>query len=470
MLWSIPIGTIAGTVVRIHVTFLLFLVWIGAAQWRVGGREAALEGVVFLVLIFACVLAHEFGHIFAARRYGIRTPEVTLWPIGGVASLERIPEKPSEELVVALAGPAVNVVIALAIVLVLGATLDEAVLTDLENPRAQLLARVAAANVFLVVFNLIPAFPMDGGRVLRALLAMRMGRAEATRVAARIGQGAAFLFALAGLFVNPMLIVIGLFVYLAATAEAQHVAFRDGTQGLSVRDAMMTPVETLEPGATLSDAVDLLLRTAQKEFPIVDGFRPPARAPDQGRADRRAARGGAGLAGARQHGARGSEPAGLASARGRACDPDPGEGAGAVRARRRRQARRRDHPGERRRDDAGAQRAPGFPLPASRMATRSGLMLLRRRRHHARSSYVGWGPRTSRKGDQSSAYPREGGTAGCLPVSGSGTPLLTVAAMGRSLKPRRSARGPLSGRLESAAAAARITCRHFHSPRAGRDP
>ena len=102
MLWSIPIGTIAGTVVRIHVTFLLFLVWIGAAQWRVGGREAALEGVAFLVLIFACVLAHEFGHIFAARRYGIRTPEVTLWPIGGVASLERIPEKPSEELVVAL--------------------------------------------------------------------------------------------------------------------------------------------------------------------------------------------------------------------------------------------------------------------------------------------------------------------------------------------------------------------------------
>jgi Zn-dependent protease/CBS domain-containing protein len=270
MLWSIPIATIAGTVVRIHMTFLLFLVWIGAAQWRVGGREAALEGVLFIVLIFACVLAHEFGHIFAARRYGIRTPEVTLWPIGGVASLERIPEKPSEELVVALAGPAVNVVIAALLLLFLGLSLDGAAMTELENPRASLLARVAAANIFLVVFNLIPAFPMDGGRVLRALLAMRMGRAEATRVAARIGQGAAFLFALAGLFVNPMLIVIGLFVYLAATAEAQHVAFRDGTQGLSVRDAMITPVETLRPGATLGDAVDLLLRTAQKEFPFVD--------------------------------------------------------------------------------------------------------------------------------------------------------------------------------------------------------
>src|SRR3954471_12197044 len=128
MLWSFPIAVIAGTVVRIHITFLLFLVWIAGTQWQLGGQTAALDGVLFIVLLFACVLSHEFGHIFAARRYGIRTPEVTLWPIGGVASLERIPDKPSEELVVALAGPAVNVVIALAIVLVLGATLDEAVL------------------------------------------------------------------------------------------------------------------------------------------------------------------------------------------------------------------------------------------------------------------------------------------------------------------------------------------------------
>jgi Zn-dependent protease/CBS domain-containing protein len=223
---------------------------------------------VFIVLIFACVLAHEFGHIFAARRYGIGTPEVTLWPIGGVASLERIPEKPSEELVVALAGPAVNVVIAAVLLLFLGLSLDGAAMTELENPRASLLARVAAANIFLVVFNLIPAFPMDGGRVLRALLAMRPRRGDPGRRAHRPGR--AFLFALAGLFVNPMLIVIGLFVYLAATAEAQHVAFRDGTQGLSVRDAMITPVETLRPGTTLGDAVDLLLRTAQKEFPFVD--------------------------------------------------------------------------------------------------------------------------------------------------------------------------------------------------------
>ncbi len=276
MLWSIPIATIAGTVVRVHVTFLLFLVWVGATQWRIGGRETALEDVLFIVLLFACVLAHEFGHIFAARRYGIRTPEVTLWPIGGVASLERIPEKPSEELVVALAGPAVNVVLAALLILLFGASFQEAVATELENPRAPLIARLAAANLFLVVFNLIPAFPMDGGRVLRALLAMRLGRLEATRIAARIGQGAAFLFALAGLFLNPMLIIIGLFIYLAATAEAQHVAFQDGTQGLAVREAMISPVDALLPHETLEDAIDRLIRTAQKEFPVVDSLGRPA--------------------------------------------------------------------------------------------------------------------------------------------------------------------------------------------------
>ncbi|MBZ6077480.1 site-2 protease family protein [Microvirga puerhi] len=275
MVWSIPIARIAGTAVRIHVTFLLFLVWIGASYWRMGGREAAIEGVLFMMLLFACVLAHEFGHILTARHFGIRTPEVTLWPIGGIASLERIPSKPREELLVAIAGPAVNVVLAAVIILVLGIGLDTVTTAAMDDPRTSLLARLAAANIFLVVFNLLPVFPMDGGRVLRALLAMRMDRLNATRIAARIGQGAAFLFALIGLFVNPMLIIIGLFVYLAATAEAQDMAFRDATQGLPVRSVMISSLETLPTTATLSDAVDLMLRTSQKEFPVVDGAQGP---------------------------------------------------------------------------------------------------------------------------------------------------------------------------------------------------
>jgi stage IV sporulation protein FB len=174
-------------------------------------------------------------------------------------------------LIVAVAGPAVNVAIAAILIAVLGIGLDTSSFADLDNPQIGLLARLAVANVILVVFNLIPAFPMDGGRVLRALLAMRMDHVAATRIAARIGQGTAFVFALLGLFVNPMLIVIGLFVYLAATAEAQHVALRDGTQGLPVKSFMMSSVEVLGPNSTLDDAVDLLLRTSQREFPVVDG-------------------------------------------------------------------------------------------------------------------------------------------------------------------------------------------------------
>src|SRR4051795_12699336 len=271
MLWSLPIARIAGTVVSVHITFLLFLVWIAGTHWRLGGQAAALDGVIFIVLLFACVVAHEFGHILAARRYGIRTPDVTLWPIGGVASLERIPDNASAELVVGLGGAAVHVVIAAVLIALMGAAPDSAAMTALENPRAGLIPRLAAANIFLVVFNLIPAFPMDGGRVLRALIAMRAGRTEATRIAARIGQGAAFAFALLGLFTNPMLIVIGLFIYLAATAEAQHVAFNDGNHDLPVSAAMVSAVESLAPAATLDDAVDLMLRTSQKEFPVLDG-------------------------------------------------------------------------------------------------------------------------------------------------------------------------------------------------------
>jgi stage IV sporulation protein FB len=165
----------------------------------------------------------------------------------------------------------VNVAIAAVIIVVLGLSFDSTAMTELENPRAGLMMRLAAANIFLVVFNMIPAFPMDGGRVLRAVLAMRMNYADATRMAARIGQGAAFVFALLGLFGNPMLIIIALFVYLAASAEAQDVSFRGATQGLPVHAGMVSPVETLGTASTLDDAVDLMLRTSQREFPVVDG-------------------------------------------------------------------------------------------------------------------------------------------------------------------------------------------------------
>ncbi|HZH25847.1 MAG TPA: site-2 protease family protein [Azospirillaceae bacterium] len=268
--WSIPVGTVKGTVIRVHITFLLFLIWIGGAHYAQGGGPAALEGVTFIVLVFACVLLHEFGHVFAARRYGVQTPDITLLPIGGVARLERIPEQPSQELVVALAGPAVNVVIAAVLYLLLGGVLpNEAV--DIQNAGVGMLARLAWVNVYLVLFNLIPAFPMDGGRVLRALLARPMGYRRATQVAASVGQAVAFLFGLLGLFGNPLLLFIALFVYLAATSEAHAVQLREASRGLLVGDAMITQFQTLSPSSVVEDAVQGLIRTTQHEFPVVDG-------------------------------------------------------------------------------------------------------------------------------------------------------------------------------------------------------
>jgi Zn-dependent protease/CBS domain-containing protein len=227
--------------------------------------------VVFIVLLFVCVVLHEFGHVFAARAYGIRTSDVTLLPIGGVASLERMPEKPSQEIVVALAGPAVNLVIAVALAFALGASLDLSQMAQLEEAKTSLAGRIAAANVALCVFNLIPAFPMDGGRVLRALLAIPMGYTRATRVAATIGQGLAFVFALLGLLGNPLLILIAVFIFLAASGEAGYVQAREYTRGYLASHAMITSYRTLSPSSVADDAAALLLRTTQQEFPVVDG-------------------------------------------------------------------------------------------------------------------------------------------------------------------------------------------------------
>ncbi len=270
MSWSFRLLTVGGTQVRVHLTFFLLLAWFGAVQWLSAGFEAAVFAIIFILLLFLCVLLHEFGHVFAARRYGIRTPDITLLPIGGLASLERMPEKPSQEVVVALAGPAVNVVIAFVLIVLLGARLDPTDLNLLAEPGTNMLARVAVANVALVVFNMIPAFPMDGGRVLRALLAMRMGFVRATRVAAVVGQSFAIFLGFVGLFGNPLLVLIAVFVYLAATAESQFVEMRAVARGYLARDAMITTFEKLSPSSTADDAARLLLRTTQQEFPVLD--------------------------------------------------------------------------------------------------------------------------------------------------------------------------------------------------------
>ena len=271
MSWSLNIGTVAGTAIRIHVTFILLLAWIFGIDYIAGGLQEAWNGLVFIVLLFLCVLLHEFGHIFTARAFGIRTPDVILLPIGGVSRLERIPERPRQEFLVTIAGPMVNVAIAFILIVIGGANLSAERLAALGSADVSLIDRLAAVNLVLAIFNLIPAFPMDGGRVLRALLATRLGYVRATEVAATIGQGVAFALGFLGLFFNPLLIFIAIFVYLAASAEAHLVATRAMSRGVPVTAAMMTQFATLTPDEHVDAAVETLLHTRQGEFPVVDG-------------------------------------------------------------------------------------------------------------------------------------------------------------------------------------------------------
>jgi Zn-dependent protease/CBS domain-containing protein len=271
MSWSLTIGRFGGTAIRIHFTFFLFLIWIWTVYYRQGGTTAAWQGVLFVSLLFLCVLLHEFGHILVARRFGVKAPDVTLWPFGGIANLDQIPEKPSQEFLIAIAGPLVNVAIFLLLLLYLGSTTPATALMQVDESNVGLAAKLAGANLFLALFNLIPAFPMDGGRILRALLALKFSFARATEIAAAVGQGFAVLLGIFGLFGNPMLVIIAIFVFFAASGEAGHVQMRQIARGAIVADAMITKFETLGPQSRVQDAMEALIRTTQKEFPVVDG-------------------------------------------------------------------------------------------------------------------------------------------------------------------------------------------------------
>ncbi len=269
MAWSFSLGRLLGSELRVHVTFFLLLAWVGFAAYSSGGWPAALNNILFVLALFACVVAHEFGHALMARRYGIRTPDITLLPIGGLARLERMPEKPMQEVWVALAGPAVNVVI-WAILVVLGAGIQLGSLAQIDSAGTNLLSRLAYVNLLLAAFNMIPAFPMDGGRVFRALLCMKMERAKATRIAALGGQivavGLGFLGLTSG---NPILVLIAVFVFIAANSENQDVALRSVARRVKARDAMITEFKALSPDDTLATAAQAVIHTTQHEFPVL---------------------------------------------------------------------------------------------------------------------------------------------------------------------------------------------------------
>jgi Zn-dependent protease len=270
MKWNIKIGRFAGIDVYLHTTFFLLIIWIGVSYYLQGNSlAAAISGVGFILALFASVVLHEYGHALTARRFGVKTRNITLYPIGGVASLERIPEKPRQELLVAIAGPAVNVVIAAVLFVWLALTSSLDLSGSLNMASGSFLQRLMLTNLALVGFNLIPAFPMDGGRVLRALLAMRQDYVTATQIAASVGQGLAFVFGLIGLFSNPFLVFIAFFVYIGAQSEAKMVRMKSALEGIPVSQAMLTNFETISPADTLGTVIDLILRSDQKAFPVV---------------------------------------------------------------------------------------------------------------------------------------------------------------------------------------------------------
>ena len=272
MKWSYTIGRFAGTEIKVHLTFLILVAFWAFAGYQEDGGAGAMRASVMLLSLFACVVLHEFGHILMAKRFGVRTPDVILLPIGGVARLERIPSEPRQELLIAIAGPAVTLAIALLCFLALSLDGAPPRLGWLETDQT-LVDFLFRANVLLLGFNLIPAFPMDGGRVLRAVLASRMGLVRGTRVAATLGQALAMVGGLYGLTRGaPVLALIAFFVFLGAGAEASAVETRAAGEGLRVSQMMVTQFRTIPVYATLGQAVELLLSTEQRDFPVVDNL------------------------------------------------------------------------------------------------------------------------------------------------------------------------------------------------------
>ncbi len=271
MKWSWRIGEFRGIGVYVHATFLILIGFIVLSHWSSGSSVAkTLEGVAFILALFGCVVLHEFGHALMAARYGIKTRDITLLPIGGLARLERIPDEPLQELWVALAGPAVNVVIAAMLLVALQFTDSWTPLEELSMGSGPFLQRIMLVNVILALFNMLPAFPMDGGRVLRALLATRLEYTQATNIAANIGQMMALAFGFLGFFFNPFLIFIALFVWIGAAQEASIVQMKSALAGIPIMRAMITDFHSLGSRDPLAHAIEHTLAGTQQDFPVVD--------------------------------------------------------------------------------------------------------------------------------------------------------------------------------------------------------
>lgn len=280
MNWSLKLTKVKGIDIKVHLTFVLILIW-AAYRWSVStgeGLQGALFGIVATLLLFFSVTLHELGHSLQALKFGVHVRDITLMPMGGLARMEDIPEEPNKELRIALAGPLVNFGIAL-LLIGLGALLNARALVSLDELVASfgqvswsgLLAYLTSANLLLGLFNLIPAFPMDGGRILRAMLAKKMSYAKATKIAAQVGQGFAFLMGLWGFMSGSWtLVIIAIFVWMGAGQENQGVQIKHTLGDTTVCQVMTRSPHTLRVNDSLSKAVELTLTTSQADFPVLE--------------------------------------------------------------------------------------------------------------------------------------------------------------------------------------------------------
>ena len=271
---SFKLGKIAGIGLFVHWTFSLLILFIVYTNYKAGQNSIQiLWSVLFILCVFLTVFMHELGHALTAKKFGIKTKDITLLPIGGVAQLERLPEKPSEELMVAFAGPMVNIVLALITSLFISLpNTSEEMVAELENGvnAGNFFLNFYLVNIILAFFNLIPAFPMDGGRVLRALLSYKLERHQATKIAARIGQALAIGFVLLGFYSNPFLIFIGIFVFMGAQIESEYTESKYMLKGYKVRDVLMKQYPTIDYNETLETAVKIMLDSQNKHFLVTE--------------------------------------------------------------------------------------------------------------------------------------------------------------------------------------------------------
>jgi Zn-dependent protease len=269
MKWSFSIGKVFGIPIRVHITFFLLLVFVAVL-----GRTAAhaLYGVVFVALVFVCVILHELTHSYFAIHYGHKVRNITLLPIGGMAQMDEIPEKPREEIVISVAGPLSSLAIsAVLFVVVYSLKIPFGSPTSSSLYEGNMIVSLFWINLFLAGFNLIPAFPMDGGRVLRGILAAFIDHMRATRIAVFVGQMFAVLLFFFGIFYNIWLALIAVFIYLGAEGEERIWALRYALSDAPVKSVMLEDFRSLAPNDTLGSASELFLHTLQGDFPVLFG-------------------------------------------------------------------------------------------------------------------------------------------------------------------------------------------------------